>query len=197
MIPEVTYYLENRPLSCEEVSGDIGGIEEFDNQVFFYLLDVAGHGKKANDVALICKDFLTANFRDKELCNLVCDLHQHILGSQGMVASLCSLALDSGELQHVGIGNITIRLVTTDLQGYSFVSMNGLIGCRLPRLREERTTLKRGELLVLHTDGISSRFRLKNYPELLAADVKTIATEIVRRFGTDTDDASCLVLRYG
>ena len=53
-----------------------------------------------------------------------------------------------------------------------------------------------GDILVLHTDGISSLFELGDYPDLLRNDAKTLATHIIHQFGKEEDDAASIVLRY-
>ena len=52
-----------------------------------------------------------------------------------------------------------------------------------------------GDLLVLHSDGITSRFEAGEYPQLAADDPATAARELVRRFGRSYDDAACIVAR--
>ena len=55
--------------------------------------------------------------------------------------------------------------------------------------------LSRGDVVIMHTDGIASQFDLSDYPRILRDDAKTIANNLVKNFGKSDDDAACLVIR--
>jgi hypothetical protein len=55
--------------------------------------------------------------------------------------------------------------------------------------------LKAADVVVLFSDGVTSRFGLENYPSLGLDPASTIALNVVRRFGKGLDDASCAVIR--
>jgi serine phosphatase RsbU (regulator of sigma subunit) len=59
----------------------------------------------------------------------------------------------------------------------------------------QQLTLQRGDVVLLHTDGVSERFELEDYPEILGHAPATIVRVVLRRFGKDRDDAGCLALR--
>ena len=48
---------------------------------------------------------------------------------------------------------------------------------------------------LLHTDGISSRVAVSDYPGVLTDRIDDAARELVRRFGRDHDDAACIMAR--
>ena len=53
------------------------------------------------------------------------------------------------------------------------------------------------EVLVIHTDGISDRTRLEDYPQMRYQSASTVAETIVSRYGKRHDDATALVARFG
>ena len=62
--------------------------------------------------------------------------------------------------------------------------------------KEENMSVSAGDVLLLYTDGVSSHFRREQYPSIVIDDVRKISNNVVRKFGKDYDDASCIALRY-
>jgi hypothetical protein len=51
-----------------------------------------------------------------------------------------------------------------------------------------------GDLLLACSDGVSS-FEIDDYPQMFIHNVMVVARTIVRRFGKDHDDSTCMVAR--
>jgi hypothetical protein len=51
-------------------------------------------------------------------------------------------------------------------------------------------------VVILHTDGISSRFAVKDFPGLLDQPAALIAGVLLQSHGRRSDDATILVLRH-
>jgi len=188
------YFLAEKPLIDGGKSGDAGIIKEFDNsKVFMAIIDALGHGKDANRVAVICKDFLEKNY-GCNLLEIIYSLHENIKGSRGVVAGLCVLDLIKKELRYIGMGDITLRKYGSG--NISLISRPGIIGYQISTPREEIMKILAKDVLVLYTDGVRSHFELKDYPELLKQNAKFIATYIINNFGRKNDDAACLVFKF-
>jgi len=190
---ELDYFLAVRPLAGETGCGDAGIIKEFDNKVFIGIVDVLGHGENADEIAMICVDFLEKNYR-QDLMEMMGGLHQQIKGSRGAVVGLCLLVLKTGELTFVGMGNIAARKFGSS--NVRIIPRSGIVGYTMRHLREEKMTLTDGDVLVLHTDGVKEHFDLEDYPELLVDDAEIVANHIINQFGRAEDDACCIALRY-
>ena len=52
-----------------------------------------------------------------------------------------------------------------------------------------------GDVIVMHSDGISSQFDIDDYPQILKHDARTIARNLIEKFAKNEDDAICLVIR--
>ncbi len=189
----VEWYVEKCPLNNASFCGDAGFLKEYDNKLFTAVIDVLGHGKEADPVAGMCLDFLECHYRE-DLTAVVSALHEHIRGTRGAVVSLCRLDLQSGELAFVGVGDTTVRICNASDR--RLVSRSGVIGYALPTLKQETTTLTPGDVMLLHTDGVSGRYYLEDYPELLKEDAQTIVRHIMSQFGKVTDDALFIAVKY-
>jgi negative regulator of sigma-B (phosphoserine phosphatase) len=190
---KLDYFLAKRPLINENACGDTGIIEEFDDKVFIGIIDVLGHGEEAHELAMICMDFMEKNYR-QDLIETMEGLHEHIKGSRGAVAGFCLLDLKTGELEYVGLGNITARKFGSNK--INIVPRSGIVGYTMSTLRKEKMKLHDGDVLILHTDGVRENFDLEDYPKLLGDNAEIIATHIINQFGRQEDDAACIALRY-
>ncbi len=184
-----------RPLpgNREDECGDTTVIIRQDNHLFLGMIDALGHGRKAHELAITCKVFLQKNFNDN-LVELFESLDDHIKGSIGVVAALSHLDLETGELNYAGIGDITTRIFGENEK--RFVSRSGVIGYMPPKAKVSTFTLCDNDILMLYSDGVRAHFVLKDYPELMKDDAKTVASNIIDKFGKQQDDAGCIVLRY-
>jgi negative regulator of sigma-B (phosphoserine phosphatase) len=81
-------------------------------------------------------------------------------------------------------------------RAFRFVSGDGIVGYIMSTVREQTLTLLVGDVLVMHSDGIKEHFELSECPGILTGDAKSIATGLLRQFGKENDDASCIALRY-
>jgi len=190
----IDYYLKIKPLKNWDECGDTGLTKEYNNQLFFALIDGAGHSSNAHKIAFTVRNFLEDNHH-MELKNLMETLNQIIKGSNGAVVSLCNLDLETGTLKNVGVGDITLKIFSH--RSIELLSNPGIIGYVMPRLKENTHQLQEGDILVMYTDGVRKHFNLNDYPETRNKDSKTIANYLISQFGRKTDDSACLVLKYG
>lgn len=189
---KLDYSLAKRPFDNGVYCGDTGLVKEFDGKVFLAVIDALGHGKEAHELAEICSDFLETNYRHT-LVRMMEELHQHIRGSRGVVASICLLDMEKGLFSYVSVGDTLVRKLNNSRS--RIYSMPGIIGYQMRKVQEGTMQLADNDILLLHTDGVSSHFDLWD-DDILQGDTRIIADNIIARFGKKHDDALCIVLRY-
>ncbi len=128
-----------------------------------------------------------------ELAPLIKSLHDFIRGSRGCVAIVGSLNLETLQLSYVGVGNICLRKFG-DSDSRALLG-EGVIGYSISTPQEKQMQLQNGDVLIFHSDGIQSQFGINDYPEIHRDDAKNIAINIVRKFGKNDDDVTCIALR--
>ena len=181
-----------RPLFGERVSGDAAMVADWPDHLLVALIDVLGHGGRAAAVADKIRSFLLAS-SPMSLQELYRNLRDATQRDRGAAIILCVIAKATGVGQFVGIGNTVCRVVgSSDVR---LMPMAGILGQthREPVCRP--MGLQIGDTLIMHSDGVSSRFKLTDYPGLRHAEPRTVAMNIVHRFGKSHDDSSCLVVR--
>lgn len=183
----------HRPKSGRNVSGDAYLIKEEKEVTLICLVDGLGSGEAAAEAAqaaIRCVEISST----LPLSDILAKCHQALRGTRGAVMALLRISFAEGAMTFAGVGNIGIRVRST--APIKPISRNGIVGYRLPRLQEFTYPYTPGDLFVLHTDGISSRFILNDALwAKKAQDVQTLADEIARNFGKDNDDVTVLVAR--
>ena len=193
-LPEADCYLIKRSLLvAEDECGDTGLIRQQGTDCFIALVDVLGHGAEAHQIALLAEQHLAAN-TDLGLVEMLNGLNRTLRGSRGAVATLCRLAVNTGELRHVGVGNITTRIFGADTR--RLVPRDGIVGYMMPSPREQTVQLVPGDVVMLYSDGIKESFEPYECPGLLSGSAENIANNLFRCFYKGDDDGSCLILRY-
>ncbi len=187
------YFIKKSYSGPDDECGDTGVIKIEKQNCFIAHIDALGHGPKAAEVAVIAKNYLEENYTG-DLIKIMESLHSHLIGTRGVVAAICRVDLNTGIVEHVGIGNITARIY--GLRHRSFVSRDGVIGFSLTTPKIHNMTMSPGDLLILSSDGIKEHFILEDYPGLLKGSSKQIANNMMINLGKNDDDVSCTVLRY-
>jgi negative regulator of sigma-B (phosphoserine phosphatase) len=180
-------------LGSEAECGDIGVIQEYDNQCFIALIDVLGHGMEAREIALSAKTYLDGNYQN-ELTEIMNKLHEHLKGTRGAVVAMLHLDLFTGELTYVGIGNITVRIFGS--KSLRLTPKDGVVGYRMPRPQMHTIKIYPGDTILMHSDGIKEHFEVFECAGLLKENAESIAIGVLKEFGNKNDDASCIVLKY-
>ena len=187
----VEYFLFERAL--ESVNGDAVHISVEEDHLFISIIDGAGHGPEAHEIAQQSLEFILKN-KSLSLPAIMSNLHQELRGTRGAVAIIGKLNYQSQEFSYVGIGNIFLRVLGTHSKRE--ITQDGVIGYHIRTPKEKSIQMVPGGILVLHTDGISSSFNESDYPDILWDDAKKIANSLANKFGKNNDDTACTVMRF-
>ena len=93
-----------------------------------------------------------------------------------------------------GLGNITATILA-DGSRKGMLSVPGIAGHQARAIRQFDYVAGPGAAVVLHSDGLSSRWEVGALPGLASRDPLVIAAALLAEAGTRRDDASILVLK--
>lgn len=180
----------------ELVSGDAWALRREGAQWTLLVADGLGHGSAAAEAAdrLVA---LMAGATTGELAFPSAFLdraHEGLRDTRGCAAAAVTLTEDAVALRFAGAGNITGRLIS-GVTDRSLISQHGTLGLQIRRLQDVVYDWPPHAALVLHSDGIVSRWTLEDTPGLLQADPAVIAGWIVRDHLRGRDDATVAVVR--
>ena len=121
-------------------------------------------------------------------------LHAGLRPTRGAAAAVVEIDLERERVCFAGVGNVAGAVVTAGA-ARSMVSHNGTLGHDARKIAEFTYPFGRDALLVLHSDGLSSRWSLDAYPGLAARQPGVIAGVLYRDFRRERDDATIVVAR--
>ncbi|SOR76929.1 MULTISPECIES: ATP-binding SpoIIE family protein phosphatase [Streptomyces] len=169
----------NIPYGGAEYSGDAWAWVRSGDRLTLMLADGLGHGPEA---ARASSAAVTALHRWAHLtpAESLRRLHDALKGTRGAAVALAQLDVRAGRLRFAGIGNVGARL-RADGTWRPLLSRPGIVGVHRPAtLREEEAEWAADRLLVLHTDGLPSRWTPPSDAGLPAADPAVTAAVAIR-----------------
>jgi hypothetical protein len=122
-------------------------------------------------------------------------LHSELKGTIGAAAGLCVVDRVTRDVRYIGVGNTVLR--TFGSQATRLISTDGIIGGHFRTPAVQTARLNESGTILLYTDGVSDRFEVEQYPQVIYHSASAIARKIVDRFGKPYDDATCMAMRYG
>lgn len=176
----------------EEVCGDGWAVHEQEGLLRLILLDGLGHGPGAAEAARVG---LEAFHRDPALAPAaqLARLHESMRPTRGAAAAVVHLDPGRGEVAFAGVGN-TQGIVDDGDRARHLVPDNGTLGHEFAKAREWAYPWPAGGLLVLATDGLTTRLGLSAYPGLRRHAPDLVAAVLYRDFRRGRDDATVLVV---
>ena len=181
--------LVQRPRHSEVTCGDAAWIGEGDTPLVA-VVDGLGHGKLAAEASQSFAAWI-ASHSDQPLDWLLEQGGRAIAHTRGVAASLVRFDLAHRRLWFAGVGNVELRAACRNR--IAPISHPGILGRPLrrpPRVFE--STIEPGDLMVLFSDGISSRVDVTS---LTTLEPQEAANKVLREHGKDHDDATVVVLR--
>jgi anti-sigma regulatory factor (Ser/Thr protein kinase) len=180
-----------RPITGETECGDAYGVVPADGAVTAVLCDGLGHGPLA---AAAAAAGVAAVLDDPagEPAALLERVHQRMSGTRGGAVGVVQA---SGQLaRFAGLGNVAASIVS-DGQRKSMVSIPGIAGVQARTIRQFEYDVPPGSAVIVHSDGVSSRWEAAALPALEARDPLLIAAVLLAEAGVHRDDAGVLVLK--
>ncbi|MFC7616321.1 SpoIIE family protein phosphatase [Actinokineospora soli] len=123
-----------------------------------------------------------------------------LTGTRGAAVAAARVDPDRGEVRFAGIGNITASLYAPgELSARALISTPGICGVAAGRSRPQVSThpWTAGTALVMHSDGVHSRWSLRDWPGSRDHDPTTLAAWVLWQANRRRDDACALVVTGG
>ena len=180
-----------RPITGETECGDAYGVVPADGAVTAVLCDGLGHGPLA---AAAAAAGVAAVLDDPagEPAALLERVHRRMSGTRGGAVGVVQVG---GQLaRFAGLGNVAASIVS-DGQRKSMISIPGIAGVQARTIRQFEYDVPPGSAVIVHSDGISSRWEAAALPALEARDPLLIAAVLLAEAGVHRDDAGVLVLK--
>lgn len=181
------------PYPGERVCGDDWAFADLPAGVTLLLADGSGHGIEAQRAARAAIHAFQEHSGEppEQLLGL---LHRALMPTRGAALAVARIHANASVVRYAGLGNIAGLLVGGG-KATHMVSHNGTAGHVAPRIREFTYEFSGYPLLIMHSDGLTSRLDLAQYPGLVTQHPSLIAGVLLRDFRRGRDDASVVALR--
>lgn len=121
-------------------------------------------------------------------------MHSALRSTRGAAVAIAEIHLNSQQVRFAGIGNIAATVITPHVR-QNWVSFNGTIGHEVRKIQEYTYPWHPDGLLVMHSDGLTTQWRLDQYPGLIYRHPSLVAGVLYRDFRRQRDDVTVVVLR--
>jgi anti-sigma regulatory factor (Ser/Thr protein kinase) len=175
----------------ETVSGDDFGIMDVDGRTRIVVADGLGHGHGAREAAAEAIEAFRGGAAEP-VGQVLESIHRRLRPTRGAAVALAEIDPGRRTLCYTGLGNIAGTIVGGDA-ARSLVSHNGTAGHAVRRIQEFTHELPPAAVVVLHSDGITSRWNLDAYAGLSRRAPTVTAGVLYRDFHRGRDDATAVV----
>jgi hypothetical protein len=183
----------NCPYPDEIVCGDGSVLRVFGHRIVVMMVDGSGHGVRAHEAMRTAVDTLMAQ-PPRPAEQLGEAVHRALTPTRGAAIAVTDIDLTMGRVAFCGIGNISAAVVEAG-KVRRMISQNGTAGHIAPRIRSFDYPFATDPTIILHSDGISSRWDLADYPGLMVAHPALIAGVLYRDHRRGRDDAGIVAVR--
>lgn len=176
----------------EVVSGDDWDIRIEDGTASLIVADGLGHGPEAAVAAQVAlASFRHAHGSPSAILDLI---HPLMRQTRGAAASIVTLDLQSNMVVAAGAGNISGRIIS-GLSDRSLLSQHGTLGLKIRTLQDATYAWPEHALVVMHSDGLQTRWNLDGVGGLLRCDPVVIAAWLIRDHTRGLDDVTVVVVK--
>jgi anti-sigma regulatory factor (Ser/Thr protein kinase) len=180
-------------VSGETQCGDAWSLHISPNRSIYIVADGLGHGPAAAEAA---REAIRV-FHDAPHLSpvrILSDAHLALTKTRGAAVSIAEVLHDKAVVHYAGVGNISGAIYDGG-RTRSMVSMNGTLGHSVGRIQDFSYPWEKSSSLIMHSDGLGTRWNIDKYPGLAARHPALIAGILYRDFCRKRDDVTILVSR--
>jgi anti-sigma regulatory factor (Ser/Thr protein kinase) len=181
------------PHRGESACGDAWAAATTAQGSLLMVADGLGHGPDAA-AAAAASVRLFHEGRSKPPGELLADIHAALRSTRGAAVAIALLDRGRREIRYAGVGNIA-GTVVSGLETRSMVSHNGTVGHELRKIQEFVYPWPEHAMVVMHSDGLQTHWRLDRYDGASARHPALVAGLLYRDFNRGRDDVTVVALR--
>jgi anti-sigma regulatory factor (Ser/Thr protein kinase) len=193
--PKIEFSAISVPAPGETECGDAWQLKNSDNNLAAIVVDGLGHGP----LAAIAAAEALAVFGDGQFdapARYFAAAQSPLSTTRGAAIGFVHVDLNQHSLAYMGVGNIVGSLIGLKASKVrSLPSHNGIVGLPIRKLQQFDFQWEDGDLLIIHSDGLTTHWNLPGYPGLGRTDTAVIAAALYRDAKRGSDDATVLVVR--
>ncbi|MBE9001791.1 MULTISPECIES: SpoIIE family protein phosphatase [unclassified Nostoc] len=180
------------PKRGEEVSGDAWAYQVDRCRSLLLVADGLGHGPAAATAS--SKAVRIFQEHDRSPAAIVEAAHAALRSTRGAALAIAEIDFEQQSVRFAGIGNIAASIFSFP-ERHHLISNNGTVGHEIRKIQEFSYPWYANGLLIMHSDGLDTKWQLDRYPGLSQKHPSLIAGVLYRDFNRDRDDVTVLVAK--
>ena len=180
------------PKRGEEVSGDAWAYQVDNCRSLLLVADGLGHGPAAATAALQAVRIFQEHHRSPGA--IMEAAHAALRSTRGAAIAIAEIDFEQQSVRFAGIGNIAASIFSVTKR-HHLLSHNGTVGHEVRKIQELSYPWYANGLLIMHSDGLDSKWQLDCYPGLSQKHPSLIAGVLYRDFNRERDDVTVLVAK--
>ena len=192
------------PYPGEEVCGDAWTVIADARGLTLLVIDGLGHGPDAHRAAVAGVGVVQSH-RGRAPGELIERMHDALRPTRGAAAAVARIDFETNRVTFAGVGNISasvhgadddaMSVATGHARARQLVSHNGIVGHTVRKIQEFESPWSRHAMLVMHSDGVATRWQIEQYPGLANHSASLIAAMLYRDYSRRRDDATVVVVK--
>jgi anti-sigma regulatory factor (Ser/Thr protein kinase) len=181
------------PMNGETACGDAWSAAHSAGRSLYMVADGLGHGPSA---AVAAQEAIRIFEESSHLTptQILSNAHGALAKTRGAAVSVAEINYDKRLLNYAGVGNIAGSILH-DGKTRSMISMNGTLGHTIGKIQQFSYPWETNSSLIMHSDGLSTRWSLDQFPGLATRHPALLAGVLYRDFCRRRDDVTILVTR--
>ncbi|MEH1901952.1 MAG: ATP-binding SpoIIE family protein phosphatase [Nostoc sp.] len=181
------------PKRGEDVSGDAWAYVVDGRRSLLLVADGLGHGPGAASAASQALRIFQDNHHRSPGAILEA-AHTALRSTRGAVLAIAEIDFEQQSVCFAGIGNIAASIFSFT-EHHNLLSHNGTVGHEIRKIQEFSYPWYSNGLLIMHSDGLGTKWQLDRYPGLSQKHPSLIAGVLYRDFNRERDDVTVLVVK--
>lgn len=181
------------PVAGERDCGDSWLVLERRDHTIVAVVDGLGHGPEAAAASSEAVRVIRER-PDASPGALVDAAHGALRSTRGAAIAIADVRPSRGKVAFAGVGNISAAIHARS-GPRNLASHNGTVGHVMRKVQEFEYDWSDDAALVMHSDGINTRWRLEGYPGIARHDASLLAAVLFRDAARGRDDATVVVAR--
>jgi len=184
------------PLPGEAENGDAWDMRLAASISRLLVVDGLGHGPIAARAAQTAVEAFSGSERLPGPEAVVHALHGALRATRGAAVAVAELDLVSRHLRFCGVGNIGALIESpAGHKTRGLLSHNGIAGHEARRIQQFDLPWPTRGVLIVHSDGIQTHWKMEAYPGLQTRHAAVIAGVLYRDYRRKGDDATVVVVK--
>jgi anti-sigma regulatory factor (Ser/Thr protein kinase) len=180
-------------LRKEPVCGDGWACRPVSDAGLLMVVDGLGHGTFAAEAAREAERVFVEGDASSPAA-ILRDCHDALRKTRGAAAAVAAISTEKQLIFFAGVGNISSTLCG-NYGRRGMASHNGTLGHQLYKVQEFSFPWEKDSVLIMHSDGLGSKWDLNDYPGIMSKHPSIIAAVLYRDFERQRDDVTVLVAK--